>query len=123
MKTIQEMYNEIMANKELKEQFIEAAKAGKQEEFLKAHGCEATLEEVRAFLEAKQSEDAPLSFDELENAAGGACNAKTAGETAVSIISCGVGCVVWGAVSWGGDLAGTGHFDQKAEDEGRLCNF
>jgi len=41
--------------------------------FLKEHGCEATLEEVKAFLEAKQQEDAPLSFDELENAAGGAC--------------------------------------------------
>ena len=65
MKTIQELYNEIMASEELK--------AGKQEEFLKAHGCEATMEEVQAFLEAKQNEDAPLSFDELENAAGGGC--------------------------------------------------
>ena len=73
MKTVQELYNEIMASQELKAQFIEAAKAGKQEEFLKAHGCEATLEDVKAFLEAKQQEDAPLSFDELENAAGGAC--------------------------------------------------
>ena len=71
MKTIQELYSEIMGSQELKAQFIEAAKAGKQEEFLKAHGCDATLEEVKAFLEAKQSEDAPLSFDELENAAGG----------------------------------------------------
>jgi len=73
MKTIQELYNEIMGSQELKAQFIEAAKAGKLEEFLKAHGCEATMEEVQAFLEAKQNEDAPLSFDELENAAGGGC--------------------------------------------------
>ncbi len=73
MKTIQELYNEIMESQELKAQFIEAAKAGKQEEFLKEHGCEATLEDVKAFLEAKQNEDAPLSFDELENAAGGGC--------------------------------------------------
>ena len=123
MKTIQELYSEIMASQELKAQFIEAAKAGKQEAFLKEHGCEATLEEVKAFLEAKAREDAPLSVNELENAAGGECNAKTAGETAVSIISCGVGCVVWGAVSVGGEWAGTGHFDQKAKDEGRLCNF
>ena len=74
MKTIQELYSEIMASEELKDQFIEAAKAGKQEEFLKAHGCGATLQEVQAFLTAKQSEDAPLSFDELENAAGGECH-------------------------------------------------
>ena len=73
MKSIQELYSEVMGSQELKEQFIEAAKAGKQEEFLKAHGCEATMEEVQAFLEAKQNEDAPLSFDELENAAGGGC--------------------------------------------------
>ena len=73
MKTIQELYSEVMGSQELKEQFIEAAKAGKQEAFLKEHGCEATMEEVQAFLEAKQSEDAPLSFDELENAAGGGC--------------------------------------------------
>ena len=79
MKTIQELYSEIMASKELKEQFIEAAKAGKQEEFLKAHGCEATMEEVQAFLEAKQNEDAPLSFDELENAAGGGCEGDPEG--------------------------------------------
>ena len=53
MKNIQEMYNEIMASQELKAQFIEAAKTGKQEELLKAHGCETTTEEVKAFLEAK----------------------------------------------------------------------
>ena len=33
MKTIQELYNEIMGSQELKAQFIEAAKAGKQEAF------------------------------------------------------------------------------------------
>ena len=70
MKTIQELYTEVMGSQELKAQFIEAANAGKQEEFLKAHGCEATLEEVKAFLEAKAKEDAPLSLDEMENAAG-----------------------------------------------------
>jgi hypothetical protein len=97
MKTIQELYNEIMANKELKEQFIEAAKAGKQEEFLKAHGCEATLEEVKAFLEAKQNEDAPLSFDELENAAGGGCEANPeAGAIAMTSAVNTMGCALQG---------------------------
>ena len=53
MKTIQELYSEVMNNQELKEKFIEAANAGQQEAFLKEHGCDATLEEVKAFLEAK----------------------------------------------------------------------
>ena len=117
MKTLQEMYNEIMANKELKEQFIEAVKAGKQEEFLKAHGCEATLEEVKAFLEAKQKEDAPLSVDELENAAGGTCNQTTILEGMASIISAGTACGVMAAIS-----AGIGRVGQEKDDEGRLCH-
>ena len=117
MKTIQELYNEIMASKELKAQFIDAAKAGKQEEFLKAHGCEATLEEVKAFLEANQKEDAPLSFDELENAAGGTCNQTTIFEGVASIISAGTACGIMAAIS-----AGVGRVGQEKDDEGRLCH-
>ena len=117
MKTIQEMYSEIMASKELKEQFIEAAKAGKQEEFLKEHGCEATMEEVQAFLEAKQNEDAPLSVDELENAAGGTCNQTTILEGRASILSAGTACGIMAAVS-----AGIGRVGQEKDDEGRLCH-
>ena len=123
MKTIQELYSEVMNNQELKEKFIEAAKAGKQETFLKEHGCDATLEEVAAFLKAKSEEDAPLSVDELENSAGGSCTAKTGGETAVSILTLGAGCVVWMVVSVGGDKAGTGHIKQQQEGDGRLCNM
>ena len=117
MKTIQELYNEIMASQELKAQFIEAAKAGKQEAFLKEHGCEATLEEVKAFLEAKAREDAPLSMDELDNAAGGECNDKTRTETIESIFSAGIVCAVM-ALSSNKD----GHVGQQNAGEGRLCN-
>lgn len=71
MKTIRELYNEIMADKELQEKCRKATDAGKLEEFLKEHGCEATMEEVEAFLKARTQEDAPLSMDELDEAAGG----------------------------------------------------
>ena len=117
MKTMQELYNEIMASKELKEQAIEAAKAGKQEEFLKAHGCGATLQEVQSFLEAKQGEDAPLSVNELENAAGGECNNTTGRELVTSFVSLGLSCVVEAAVS-----ASTGYVGQQGKKDGRLCN-
>ena len=117
MKTIQELYNEIMASKELKEQAIEAAKAGKQEEFLKEHGCEATLEDVKAFLEAKQQEDAPLSFDELENAAGGNC--ATTQETLFSVISAGIYCA---AAAIASAARKDSHLGQRNENEGRICN-
>ena len=85
--------------------------------FLKEHGCEATLEEVKAFLEAKQQEDAPLSVDELENAAGGTCNQTTILEGMASIISAGTACGIMAAVS-----AGIGRVGQEKDDEGRLCH-
>ena len=119
MKTIQELYNEITANQELKSRFIEAAKAGKHEEFLKAHGCEATVEEVKAFLEAKQQEDAPLSLDELDNAAGGECNDATGEEGAISFISLGLGCIAMAITS--ASMKDT-HVGQEKVNDGRLCN-
>ena len=118
MKTMQDFYNEVMADKELKAQFIEAAEAGRLEDFLKEHGLEATEAEVSDFLAAKENEDAPLSFDELENAAGGECNDTTGRELVTSFVSLGIACAVEAAVS-----AGKGHNGQRNAEEGRLCNY
>lgn len=73
MKTVQELSSEIIASDELKKAFVEAMKANKLEDFLKAHGCEATAEEVQEFVEAKAAEDTPieLSDNELKAVAGG----------------------------------------------------
>ena len=120
MKTIQELYNEIKASQELKSQFVEAAKAGKLDAFLKEHGCEASLEEVSAFLKAKTEEDAPLSINELENSAGGTCNSKTEQEAGFSLAAIlGIGCAIMVITS----LAAEGkHVGQRHDKEGRLCN-
>ena len=98
MKTIQELYSEIMANDELKKAFVEAMKAGKLEDFLKEHGCEATEEEVKEFVEAKAASDAPieLSDDELKHVAAGSgihsetcyCTGKTCGCSNTCIRDC-----------------------------------
>ena len=117
MKSIQELYSEVMGSQELKSQFIDAAKAGKLEEFLKAHGCEATLEEVKAFLEAKAKEDAPLSMDELDNAAGGNC--ATTQETIFSVVSVGIVCAAYAIASAAREDS---HLGQRNENEGRICN-
>ena len=119
MKSIQELYNEVMENQKLKEKFIEAAKAGKQEAFLKEQGCDATLEEVAAFLKAKAEEDAPLSVDELENSAGGKCNAETHDEGILSFFTAGVGCAVYAIVSAASDNRQVG---QRNDRSGRLCS-
>ena len=115
MKTVQELFQEIMSSKELKAQAVEAAKAGKLEAFLKEHGCEATMEEVAAFL--KEKADSPLSSKELENAAGGECNSKTGMEVGMSIVSVGFGCAFVVI-----DSFINGYFGQQKEGDKRLCN-
>ena len=71
MKTLQELFQEVSANDELKKAFIEAGNNDKLNDFLKEHGCDATKEEVVAFLTEKANEDKPLSVEQLEQAAGG----------------------------------------------------
>ena len=83
MKTVQELYGEIIASDELKKAFVEAMRADKLGDFLKAHGCEATEEEIREFVETKAAKDVPieLSEDELEHVAGGTFATQTCGCT------------------------------------------
>ena len=120
MKTIQELYNEVMASEELKAQIIEATRTGKTEEFLKEHGCDARMEEVAAFLKEKSEEDTPLSMDELENSAGGTCNSRTKKEIGLSIGLLGVGCLF--AVMHSASQMPYKHVGQRGDEEGRLCN-
>ena len=114
MKSLQDLYKEIIANDELKNAFLEAAKAGKALEFIKSHGCETTEEELKAFL-SKQSGE--LSDDELDNASGGGCNSETAYEALMSSVSLGIWCAADAAAS-----AAYGHVGQETPEEGRLCN-
>ena len=69
MKTMQELYSEIVASDELKKAIVEAMKANELEDFLKAHGCEATEEEIQEFIEAKAAEDTPIELSDEERAA------------------------------------------------------
>ena len=115
MKNLQELYTEIMGSDELKKAFVEAGKSGKVMDFLKANGCEATAEDIKAFL--KDKADQQLSDAELDSVAGGACNQETETETLLSIASAGIGCLTMVLGS-----AKAGHTGQQNEDEGRLCN-
>jgi len=53
MKTVQELYKELEKDKKMREELLEAFKAGKVEEFAKAHGCNATMAEITAFAKTK----------------------------------------------------------------------
>ena len=118
MKTLQELYNEIMADDGLKNAFVEAAKDNKVVEFAKEHGAETTLDEIKAFLEASKPQEGELAPEEMENAAGGACNKNTAVEAVASTLTLGVACAIITTVS-----ASSGQVGQKYDDEGRLCTI
>lgn len=70
MKTIEELYSEVMASEELKKEFC-SIKPEEIESFAKKHGCNATFDEIKAFLTAKSTASGELSDDEIEQVAGG----------------------------------------------------
>ena len=90
MKTIQELYSEVLKSEEMKKAFSEAVQNKTIENFLKSHGCEASMEDVAAFLKEQQAKSGELADNELDNVAGG-CDG---GEAYVSIISAGIMCAV-----------------------------
>ena len=115
MKTLQELYGEIISSEELKAAFAEAAKKGKGVDFLKTQGVETTAEELAVFLKSQTGE---LSDEGLDNVAGGGCIETNTPETASSVLIAGILCA---------DLASGSSKDEKAGQqykwEGRICNF
>jgi hypothetical protein len=74
MKTLKELYGEVMASGELKKQYLAAANDGKINEFLSSHGCDASESELNAFLSnPKELPQGEVSDDELDAVAGGTC--------------------------------------------------
>ena len=119
MKTLQELYNEVIQSDELKKEYLEAVKNKNVMEFLKSHSCEATAEDFKTFVieQTKANADKELSVDELENVAGGGCNSTTGAETNWSIYTFGFGCAYDAIMS-----AINGHVGQSSDSEGRLCS-
>lgn len=82
MKNLDELYKEVLGNDELKNAFAEALKEGKIADFLKAHDCDAAVEDVMALLNNKKEGEA--GDDDLARVAGGGrCQSSSC---------CGVGC-------------------------------
>lgn len=75
--TIEALYKKIIASDELKSAFVEAVKAQKLGDFLKAQGCDAADAEVVDFLKSLRSAEGELADDELSAVAGG-CNSTEA---------------------------------------------
>lgn len=87
MKSLQELYKEVIASEELKKEFLEVSKDEKSVvEFMKKYGCEATFDELKAFFEEKNNSE--LDEDEVEAVAGGKGKHVT-----TSIITMGTMCL------------------------------
>ena len=76
MKTLEQLYQEIIKSDELKKAFSNAAKESRVEEFAKEHGCEATKADVISFMKSLKEQD--LSDDDLDKVAGGKGKCSTA---------------------------------------------
>ena len=130
MKTLNELYTEVLADDELKRAIARATKENRLVEFVKEQGVDTTADEIKAFLEAKSNEEKELSAEELENAAGGACNRTTGVETVISVFTGGLACAPVAAISAfvnpkGNDPHSAHNYSyagQVKETDGRLCN-
>lgn len=91
--TIEALYKEIIASDELKSAFIEAVKAQKLGDFLKAQGCDAAEAEVIDFIKSLQKGEGELADDELSAVAGG-CNSTEAIYSMTVVI-----CIAFAAIS------------------------
>lgn len=69
MKTINEFYQEVLNNEDLKKEYENVKTDEELDDFLKSHDCEGNAEEVKAFLKGDQE----ITDDELDNVAGGGC--------------------------------------------------
>ena len=73
MKTLEELYAEIIVDEEAKAAFARAMRAGDAESFLREHGCDATADDLGEFIGLKVAEEGPmeLDMDKLAEIAGG----------------------------------------------------
>ena len=77
MKTIEELYKEVIGNDGLKEKFITATKEGSLADFLKEHECDADVKDVMTFVNGVK--ESAVSDDDLDKVAGGCCTSVTCG--------------------------------------------
>ena len=87
MKTLQELYTEVIASDALKAEFLALKTPEDIVAFAAKHGCEATLDDIKAFFQEKQNAEGELSEDDLEQVAGG----KTAWKCAVDVVGMALG--------------------------------
>ena len=72
MKTLQELYNEVMNSDALKTEFLALTTPEQVVAFAEKNGCPATLEEIKSFFEEQSAAAGELSDEKMAMVAGGA---------------------------------------------------
>ena len=72
MKTLQELYTEVMDSDALKTEFLALTAPEQVVAFAEKNGCPATLEEIKSFFEERSAAAGELSDEKLAMVAGGA---------------------------------------------------
>lgn len=90
MKTLQELYDEIIASDELKKEFAESIKTKEDTAaFLKKQECSATVDELIEFIKEKMPENPQkMSEEELAAVAGGKSRTAEVVTTVTTIFGC-----------------------------------
>jgi len=115
MKTLNELYTEVTASDALKAEFLALKTPEEIVAFAKKNGCDATLDDIKAFFEEKQKAAGELSEAELEQVAGG--KSVSVAEAIFSVVTLlGIGCAAAAYFS-----ACDGKVGTAIEGKGMLC--
>ena len=114
MKTLNELYTEVAASDALKNEFLALKTPEDIVAFAKKHGCDATLDDIKAFFEEKQKASGELSEEDLEQVAGG--KSASWGEGIYSAVTGGWGCGFIAVISML-----TGQHGKDIVGDGMLC--
>ena len=114
MKTLNELYTEVIASDALKAEFLALKTPEEIVAFAKKNGCDATLDDIKVFFEEKQKAAGELSEAELEQVAGG--KGADFSEAFISIFTLGFACFMEVIKS-----AERGKVGTDIEGNGMLC--
>ena len=116
MKTLNELYTEVINSEELKNEFLTLKAPEDVVAFAAKYGCTATLDEIKTFFEEKAQAAGELSEDELAQVAGG--KSFDLCEAVGSIATLGIECAVTAIMS---AAKKNGRCGTAIKGEGMIC--
>lgn len=118
MKTLKELFDEIIASEELQKEFC-SLKLEEVEGFCEKHGCKTTIEDIKVFL-AEQAEQ--MEETDILNQVKGGKSAHKVTEILTSIFGFGAACAIVTIFSAATGAVGSKIAEINPKDDTLLCN-